>query len=137
MADQIHLAAEWLREAESDRDMAERAFTGGKPLPGMAAYHFQQSAEKLLKALLTYHGRVFEKTHDLASLCKLCVDIAPQFGAMIDRVDRLTDYAVDARYPGVEKPTAADVEEARAIVDEVRQVISFSLKDALRVAGIM
>jgi HEPN domain-containing protein len=123
MVDRLSLAAEWLQAAEADYEMAERALGPGKPFPGMAAYHFQQTAEKMLKAFLTFHGRVFEKTHDLGRLCQWCAEIDPIFQPLIDRFDRLTDYAVDARYPGVEKPSDEDIWEARAITGEIRNLV--------------
>jgi HEPN domain-containing protein len=43
---------EWLRKAEDDYLAARKLAKGGDPLPDQVCFHCQQSAEKLLKAIL-------------------------------------------------------------------------------------
>ena len=132
MVDRESLVREWVRDAAVDFVMAERALGPGSPLWSMAAFHFQQTAEKLLKSFLTFHGRVFEKTHDLGRLCTMCGEADDNFADLVDRVDQLTDYAVDARYPGMEKPQATDVDEARRTVADVQRLVFELLPTTVR-----
>ena len=137
MVDRHSLANEWLRDAAADLIMAERALGPGELLWSMAAFHFQQAVEEPLKAFLTYHGRVFEKTHDLARLCSACGEVHPDIVALIDQVDRLTDYAVDARYPGVEKPVPTEIDEVQRrlteFVDDLRRKGRFEARGSHRI----
>lgn len=48
---------------------AEPSFTGD------AVFHAQQAAEKSMKGLLTWHSRIFGKTHNLTELGNVCSDI--------------------------------------------------------------
>jgi HEPN domain-containing protein len=56
--------------------------------------------EKYLKAILDQLGRPIQRTHDLG---KLLAEITPFYASMAKLkrgVEFLTDFAVDARYPG-------------------------------------
>jgi len=45
------------------------------PLPGVAAFHAQQAAEKSLKAFLYWHEVPFRKTHELEELGRAGLEI--------------------------------------------------------------
>jgi HEPN domain-containing protein len=49
-------AARWLARADEDAVVAELALTRDPPLVNPAAFHCQQAAEKMLKALLVAAG---------------------------------------------------------------------------------
>jgi len=61
-------------------------------------FHLQQSAEKLLKSLLSHHKIRISKTHDIKEIIKLItlnnIDIITDIELLID----LTSYAVEGRY---------------------------------------
>lgn len=61
-------AAAWLAKSDEDRLAAEWLLQSEAPLTLASAFHIQQCAEKLLKALLVEEGRTFEKKHDLPYL---------------------------------------------------------------------
>lgn len=61
--EKTRLTRQWLAKAERDLLAAERALNGSPPLRDVAAFHWQQAAEKALKAFLTWHHRPFRKTH--------------------------------------------------------------------------
>ena len=66
----------------------------------LVCFHCQQLAEKYLKAVLDQLGQPIPKTHDLG---KLLAEIAPFYSTVVHLkrgVEFLTDFAVDARYPG-------------------------------------
>ena len=61
-------------------------------------FHAQQTVEKCLKAILSYFGVSYPKTHDLLRLESLCLEneikIPEEFSSLSD----LTDFAVEYRY---------------------------------------
>jgi HEPN domain-containing protein len=63
-------------------------------------FHAQQAAEKLLKAVLTWHQVEFPKTHDLTALLDLVAGCDDKLAAALADLDELTQYAVMTRYPG-------------------------------------
>ncbi|HET6466999.1 MAG TPA: HEPN domain-containing protein, partial [Geminicoccaceae bacterium] len=66
-----------------------------------AAYHCQQAAEKMLKALLVSAGRPFRYVHDLDELADECALAWPHLEADLAGVRPLTRWATAFRYPGV------------------------------------
>ena len=88
---------------------------GPEPYLDTAVYHCQQAVEKALKACLSYHDTVFEKTHDLTELVETCVTIDPVFASWRDVAAILTPHAVHFRYPTqVMEPEQHEAEEALA-----------------------
>ncbi len=61
-------------------------------------FHFQQSAEKLLKSLLSHHKIRVSKTHDIKEILRIAInnniEIIGNTGLLID----LTSYAIEGRY---------------------------------------
>jgi HEPN domain-containing protein len=60
----------WLRKSNSDPGSARQLLEGPRPFLDTAVFHCQQTAEKVLKAFLTYHDIPFAKTHDLNRVCQ-------------------------------------------------------------------
>ena len=65
----------WLIKSQHDLGSARRLMEGDEPYLDTAVYHCQQAVEKALKAFLTYHDIVFEKTHDLTELLELSITL--------------------------------------------------------------
>jgi HEPN domain-containing protein len=123
MAEQDELVAQWLAKAADDLEAAERSLAG-KPLCWVAAFHAQQAAEKVLKAFLTRHRVEYERSHNIDYLLDLCVAIEPQMEALRASANRLTDYAVELRYPFPHpEPTLSDAREAVEIAESVRDLV--------------
>jgi HEPN domain-containing protein len=93
--------AEWLRRARSNLARA-RADRG---LPDVLyedlCFDAQQSVEKCLKALLVYRKAPFPKTHAIADLLTLVQRSGIDVPEEIREAGELTEYAVEARYPGL------------------------------------
>lgn len=113
----------WIEKAEHDRRAVDALLAQIPPITDVAAFHCQQAAEKLLKAVLFAWSVNFEKTHDLRVLCLACADKESAFSNYRDRLASLTAYAVRFRYPGPSDPTVEDVEQARQIVDDLQQFV--------------
>ena len=91
-------AAAWLAKSEEDRLAAEWLLQSEAPLTLASAFHIQQCAEKLLKALLVEKGRTFEKRHDLPYLLERASQ--ETLRNHVGFLEELSPYAVEFRYPG-------------------------------------
>ena len=116
------VVAEWLERVRSDLVMARRACEGDDRLPEQAAYHVQQAAEKLTKAVLVAmqkRPRKGDKIGEFASRLPTSFPDRERFLAL----DRLSDYVWAHRYPGEEHgrppPPLPTLTEARAWIAEV------------------
>lgn len=67
--------------------------------PQILLFHLQQAAEKFLKALLSFSGLRFPRTHDLAELVFLCEKEARiSFPEWVEELFILNPFAVEFRY---------------------------------------
>jgi len=116
----VTILREWVQVAEEDIRNAEHTLTlqEGCPLRTVC-FHAQQCAEKYLKALLTLRSVPFPKTHDLAELLHLFPP-GLQLNLPLEDVDRLTDYAMETRYPSFQGVPSRD--EAEQAVETARRV---------------
>lgn len=106
---------DWVKKAESDYLAAAALARRRKvPLHDQVCFHCQQSAEKYLKARLEEASIASAKTHDLGRLLALLLPVEPSWTTLRPPLKRLTDYAVDFRYPG---QNATKQEANRAIAD--------------------
>ncbi|RLT39000.1 MAG: HEPN domain-containing protein [Chloroflexi bacterium] len=102
--------------------MAQAALRRKRPLTASACFHAQQCAEKYLKAILVAQGHLFPRTHDLLALHTLCVQVGVISGIPLDRLESLSAYAVQVRYPG-EDPTPEETKEALDAARVVRRFV--------------
>ncbi|BAZ81238.1 HEPN domain-containing protein [Sphaerospermopsis kisseleviana CS-549] len=63
---------QWIIKSQRDIKVARILIENEVSLLDAVVYHCQQSAEKALKAYLTYQDLVFKKTHDLGVLVEMC-----------------------------------------------------------------
>jgi len=107
---EVHL---WMIKSQRDLEAAHVLFESQASLLDIVVYHCQQSAEKALKAYLTYRCVLFPKTHDLETLLDLCLPFASGFVRLQDMAEDLTPYATMFRYPGsVIAPASQEAKEA-------------------------
>lgn len=92
---------EWLQRARSNLIQASTEQEG--VYPEDLCFQAQQASEKALKALLLQRGVRFPRTHSLAVLISLLEQADEPVPAHIRDATRLTDYAVEARYPGLDE----------------------------------
>ena len=89
---------------------------------GAIGFHCQQAAEKFLKAFLILNETDPEKTHNIEFLLRQCAAIDENF-SVIDP-QNLTDYGVEARYPGdFLEPSIGEIHELIKIVDKIRELV--------------
>ena len=121
------LTSEWIERAEEDYNMAQLARQASRPFHNSICFHAQQCIEKYLKAWLQEMNVPAPRTYDLGELLSLILPTLPAWSQWQPDFKRITEYAVDARYPG-ESATADDTEHAMRICDAVRQAVRVSLK---------
>ena len=93
-------------------------------------YHCQQSAEKALKAYLTYREVVFQKTHNLSVLLQGCLVFEPDFEILRVSAETLTPFATEFRYPGdVIEPSQDEAAEALEMADLILNFVVQLLPD--------
>jgi hypothetical protein len=83
---------QWLIKSQRDLKVAWVLFEHKESLLDSVVYHCQQSAEKSLKAYLTYQNITFRKTHDLDVLIDLCSLSEPSFQGLKDGADILQHF---------------------------------------------
>jgi HEPN domain-containing protein len=124
MNPKTELIVRWLSMAEDDMKVAESTFNDTEPVYWIAAFHAQQSAEKFLKSLLIYHNVEFEKTHDINYLLQLCMDFHPDIEKFREQASKLTDYAVESRYPFPKtEPSKNETREAIETAQMIQQFV--------------
>jgi HEPN domain-containing protein len=117
---------EWLNRAASDLVLANNHIEDVY-LEDLC-FHAQQCVEKSFKAILLLKIGSFPYTHDLAVLAglleKMDLDVPDCFRPAV----RLTRYAVQARYPGVDEPVEEEqwqfsVQTAQAILTWAQNIV--------------
>ena len=110
----------WLAKAEEDRLCIRNELSASHTPWAIVAFHAQQAAEKTLKALIVYHGRRPRQTHDLGEILNACLDHDASLVGLRDACDRLSYFAVDARYPDLNREVAEDL--ARLAVEHCERI---------------
>jgi HEPN domain-containing protein len=116
--EQLAAAVRWLEWAAGDLATAV-AYRDDPSVPFRnSAYFAQQAAEKAIKAVILLDNRAIDRVHDLEALAR---DVPGDFAvpATIDELARLSDLAVEARYPDEGDTVDADT-AARAIATATR-----------------
>jgi len=92
-------------------------------------FNAQQAAEKAIKALLIQHDVEFPYVHDLAELLTLLERAGHEVPESIRQAERLTRFAIFARYPGLAPPTSREeYREALALAEAVVRWAEESLR---------
>ena len=118
---------EWLSRARSNLAQA-RARQPEVYLEDLC-FQAQQATEKALKALLLRRAGAFPYVHDLRALLDRLEAQGEDLPGRMREVVRLNQYAVAARYPGVDEPVELDEYEeavglAEYAVEWVRTALS-------------
>ena len=110
---------EWLKRAKSNLAIAGQPKTDEIYLEDYC-FETQQAAEKALKAVLLAKGIQFRFVHDLAEFLTLLEQNGVALPDEIRAAAALTDYSVEARYPGPFEPvTEEEFREALNIAEAV------------------
>ena len=121
------LTQEWIEKAEEDYNSAKWLQQAPDPLHNAICFHTQQCIEKYLKAWLQEAELPVPRTHNLEELLALILPTLPAWSHWQPDFKIITDYAVEARYPG-DSATADNTQHAMHICEAVRQTVRTSLK---------
>jgi HEPN domain-containing protein len=121
--------AEWLRRARSNLARSRADHELPDVLYEDLCFDAQQAVEKSLKALLVQRKVAFPKTHAIADLLTLVHESGIEVPEEIRQAAALTEYAVEARYPGLSEDVTQDdyaqaVELAERVLNWAESIIS-------------
>ncbi|MDI6781019.1 MAG: HEPN domain-containing protein [bacterium] len=105
------IVKEWLDKADEDFSFASSYIEDKDQFFGQICFHFQQAAEKYLKAFIVAEELGFEKIHDLLKLLKICQGKEPSLSNLREDCELLNPFYIETRYP-VHWPTHYTREEA-------------------------
>jgi HEPN domain-containing protein len=125
------VVGEWVKKAEEDYQFAASVLEDST-FYAQICFHFHQAAEKYLKAFIVAWDLEFQKIHDLLVSLKICSDLEPGFGRILDDCKFLNRFYLDTRYP-VHWPTNYSKEEAKKAKNASEQVRK-AIRSALTVA---
>jgi HEPN domain-containing protein len=115
---------EWVEKANEDLEFARINLNENRPFFAQICFHFQQSAEKYLKAYIISRGLEFRKTHDLLILLKTCSDHDHSFDVLKEACEYLATFYIEARYP-VHWPTHFSVDDTKKALQYAEEIQSF------------
>lgn len=115
---------QWIQKAANDLKNAEHTLKLDKECPfDTICFHAQQCVEKLLKAVLTFHGIAFPKSHDLTEL-RVLLPKPAQNEIDASELAEINPYAIETRYPGeYEVPSREEAEKAVQIARSIQNKI--------------
>ena len=110
---------EWVRRAKSNLAIARQVKTDEIYWEDLC-FEIQQAAEKALKAVMLARGLKFRFVHDLAEHLTVLEQGGIELPEGVKAAAILTDYSVEARYPGPYEPiTEEEFYSSLAIADAV------------------
>lgn len=115
------IVREWPTRAEEDFNFAKINLEEDNRFYSQICFHFQQSAEKYLKAFIAAYDLEFEKIHDLIALLKTCGKKDPSLLSLMEQCELLNTAYIDTRYP-VHWPTDYSKEKAMKMQDAAGKV---------------
>lgn len=123
------LVKRWIQKADEDFGYAALSLKEEFTFFPQICWHFQQAAEKYLKAYIVAYDLEFRKIHDLAALLHICEKYNPAFSALQEQCTYLQKYYVESRYP-VLWETSCSKDETHMARQAPQKIIEF-IKKAL------
>jgi HEPN domain-containing protein len=124
MKSKMELINSWMNKAEKDLLTAKHELSFTDVVTESVCFHCQQAVEKHLKAYLVFLGIPFTKTHEIGELITKCESKDKEISAFKEEADKLTDYAIEIRYPDDwYEPTVNEAKEAFDIATKIKEFI--------------
>jgi uncharacterized protein len=117
----VKVVKEWLERARRDLLIARKGCEGDDAVPDQAAYHVQQAAEKLTKAVLVAHEIRPRKGHKIGEFAKRLPTTFSDRERFL-ALERFTNIVWVHRYPdgtGAEPEPEPSVAEVEAWIEEI------------------
>jgi HEPN domain-containing protein len=114
-----------MAKAEKDLLSAKHELSFSDAVTESICFHCQQAVEKYLKAYLVFLGISFTKTHEIGELVTSCENRDSEISVLKEEADKLTDYAVEVRYPEERfEPTLEEAKESFVIAKKIKEFVS-------------
>lgn len=124
------LARLWIEKARHDLFTARHTLAAPGGPTDTPCFHAQQAAEKALKALLTVHGCLCPRTHDLLMLLDAALPFALELDVYRQALGLMTAYAIEVRYPGdCFDPDRKEAEEALRTAEELAARVEILIRN--------
>ena len=128
------IVREWLSKADEDFSFAKINLEDDHKFYSQICFHFQQAAEKYLKAYIAAYDLEFEKIHNLIALLKICGRKDASLLSVMEQCELLNTAYIDTRYP-VHWPTDYSKEKTKKMQEAAGKVAQ-TVKDLLAKEGI-
>ena len=122
------ITKEWIQKADEDYGFASSSLECTEYF-GQICFHFQQAAEKYLKAFIVSNKLNFRPVHNLLELLATCSQTDPDIKQLENACRFLNPFYIDTRYP-VHWPVAYDKNtalNAKKMTEEIRDWVIRSL----------
>ena len=124
MKTEKELINSWIKKGKRDLLTAEHELSFLDAVTESICFHCQQAVEKFLKAYLIHLGISFTKTHEIGELITKCANRDKEISAFKEEADKLTDYAIEVRYPEeLLEPTSEEAKEAFEIAKRIKEFV--------------
>ena len=114
-------------KAENDLAAAKIGLQHGAPLDTVC-FHIQQTAEKLLKAVLSWKGVEYPFTHDLRDLLELALQHFAELERFRDTLPEYTEFAVKLRYDELPSLSMEEAQTAFGVVTDLRDWVRIEFR---------
>jgi predicted nucleotidyltransferase/HEPN domain-containing protein len=118
---------EWLQESDKDFLVAEQLMRTTDPVWDRICFHFHESAEKTLKALVVTAGTPPPRTHDLSKLRVLCPESVRGAKKVVDAIGVLEGVWPHTRYPSKTAVTKSDAQRVRRAAGLIRAAVTTAI----------
>jgi HEPN domain-containing protein len=114
------IVREWIEKAEEDYGFACAGIEYTDYF-AQICFHFQQAAEKYLKAFIIARKLDFRPVHNLLELLRVCSQAAPDAQRLEEACRFLNPFYIDTRYPvhwpgAYDKGTAVQAKEMAEVI---------------------
>lgn len=115
------IVQEWVTKADEDFSFAKVNLDEDNKFYSQICFHFQQAAEKYLKAFIVAHELEFGKMHNLVQLLKVCGKKETSLLSLMEQCELLTAAYIDTRYP-VHWPADYSREKTLKMQDAAKEI---------------
>lgn len=121
--------SEWIKKAEEDFQFAKTILEEEKEFFDQICFHFQQAAEKYLKAYIVAKNLEFRKIHELPTILDICVSYDVSFEDLREECEYLTEFYLETRYPTLwpGKTTKEHTRNALGAAERIRNFVKRKL----------
>jgi len=123
------IVSEWISKANEDFEFASVNLKENKPFFSQICFHFQQAAEKYLKAFIIANDLEFLRSHDLPLLLKMSLSKDISLERLHEDCEYLNAFYVETRYP-VHWPTRFSADDAQRAFQSASRIRS-NIKEKL------